>query len=545
MVKPYHVKLLESKQILTDISVPLKNRLGYIDGESLILPIYFYRCVGINGLNTEEQDIFFNTLYELNQSLEKSIAGYIKMEGHLLMPSSDEINEVTKELNKVGIGAGNGIDGVIKRILTSHVLDKGIPPIFYPSIAEAFRKVITLYASNERTLNVSKMENFAVKITAWFQRYAPHLLRDGSLSDVPKVVFYGDIKPHEVYFLTFLALIGMDVLFIHTEKEKDSVFDEVDREGVFTKKIENPYSLPLPAFPSTGRAIRKTTVAYSASKEIDTVLYGNDSGLFKAWQYEKDITKAITLKTTYEELKILWNEEAKFRSEFEVKDEKVYVPNLFAKINGTNEDLNEYARDIRMFTSTEHTVLLPQVPFTPITYSKQELYSTAFLFTKEGFVDKELLYKSPVYKLKYLKESIQDLIVYKINELISSKPFKKEIDEKMRLRILMTVITMEPQLLRLIEVFDFTSKVPKIVVYDNQRDIFSEEDTIIIAFFNVLGADIVIFTPTNYTNIEHGIQEERFDIHQLPSVRFEIDFASLPMPKNKEVPKSIWQKLFG
>lgn len=156
---------------------------------------------------------------------------------------------------------------------------------------------------------------------------------------------------------------------------------------------------------------------------------------------------------------------------------------------------------------------------------------------------KRKLFKSPVYKFGFLKNSLQSLIVSKINELILSKPFKEEMDEKLKLKILMTVISMDNEVLELIERFDFTSEVPKLVIYANSRESFSEEDIIIIAFMKQVGADIVVLTPTNYNNLELMLRDNIFDVIQLQSVAFELQIPNVLVTNTKNSKSSIFKFL--
>ena len=183
------------------------------------------------------------------------------------------------------------------------------------------------------------------------------------------------------------------------------------------------------------------------------------------------------------------------------------------------------------------------MPFTKVIYSKQDLFTSAFIFNNKGLVDENKLFKSPLYKLGYLKNSLQQFLVDKINELILSKDFKEEQDDKFKLKILMTIINMEGELLNLIEKFDFTSEVPKLVIYDNAKENFSEDDIILISFMNKVGADIIIFTPTNYNNVESFIKNSLFDVHQLSAVAFELQIPRVILPINKSTKTSIFNFL--
>lgn len=547
MNKGFSVEMAESNNPLADILIPLKNRVGYVSGypSVSVVPIYFYRYLGIPGLDVSNQNDYYNQLYHLDKTLLKHISGYLKIEHPISMPNNNEIQSVVE---KIGRGVPTSTRN-LKELIVSQIVQSGALYVFRSSIYNenikvAFEQVMELYMRNEQQINESKVENFAIKLIVWLKRYVNDLFKESTPTDVPKVLFYGEIKRHEIYFLTLLALIGCDVIFINSDIQKDKPFMDFGNELQFIKRIELPEIQPLEKFPITERAMQKNTVAYNASQEIETVLYGAEVGLFKAWQYDSGYTKPVMLKTTYDELKILWHEVAKVRPEFNVIDEKVYVPNLFAKVNGTHEDLKSYWGDIYSLVDAEHTVLFKQLPISPINYTKQEMFSTAFFFTRDGYLDKEALVKSPLYKLGYLKNTIQDFILSKINELIQENIFLQKADDKLRLKILMTVITMDNELLRLIETFDYTGKVPKIIVYSGERDVMSEEDSILLAFFHLIGADIAIFTPTNYQNLEHWIRPEYFTYHQLPGVHFDMIYQPKSLQEAKNGLKTFFQKFW-
>lgn len=525
MDKGFTVLFAETQNPLKDILIPSTRRPGYTAGSNPIVPTYFYRQVGMNGLDSNAQNTFYNDILKLDLELSKHPSGYARLESPIAMPTNDEIQSMIGQVARGNAKQNVNLkEKVLSRIVHSGALRMFSSDTFNINVTSAFDQAIEMYMVNEQHINESKAENFALKMLVWLNRYKGLLFKEQKVSDTPKVLFYGDIKAHEVYFLNLLALMGVDVLFVHTDKSKDLLFDSMKQSTCFSKRVELPDSKEMEAFPKTERVVQKNTVAYNASQELNTMLYGSDVGLFKAWQYQGGDTKAVMLKTTYDEFKILWQEQAKIRPEFEVRNEQVYVPNMFAKINGTHEDLNRYWNDFHSLSNATSVAVYKEIPFTRINYTKQEMYSTAFLFSKDGFVEREALFQSPVYKLQYLKRSIQDFIVAKINELIASKMFLKEMDEELRIKILMTVITMDTQLLRLIESFDYTKDVPKILLYSGGRENLSEEDGILLAFFHLVGADIAIFTPTSYLNVEQWIGGDYIATHQLTSQQFDLAF---------------------
>ncbi|MFC7687123.1 YceG family protein [Ureibacillus sp. GCM10028918] len=524
----YVVSLKETRNPLEDILVPVEKRIGYIEGKTPVIPIYFYRLLGVEGNEENDLNIYKNELYRINEQLTQ-YGRYVRFDGPILTPQN---NEMSYFKNFIGSSLTQDIAALKKQGLSLFFNSR----IFYghthyPSIHRALQQVLELFLKNESFVNTSKMETFVVKMLIWLQRILPKLYSSNQISnDLPKILFYGDIKAHEIYFLIFLSLIGMDVLYIHTETAKEQRFSQIDPSNTFSKRMEYSNSFPLEPFPLEEKRVRKKTVTYEAKEEIESFLYGEDVGLFKTRQYEEGITKPITLRTTHDEMKILWHEEAKIRPEFRVENEIVFVPNLFVKVSGTYQILEEYWMELFELKNTVNMVFKEQVDFTPITYSRQEMYSTSFVLDENGLIDKEKLFKHPLYKLSYLNQSVQDLVVSKMNELIKSDMFLQEMTNDLRIKILMTIITMDKEFLRLVESFDFTGKVPKIVLYNNKPDNFTETDIILLCFFNLVGADIIIYTPTNYNNIEAWINSNYFDIHQLPSVQFDLEIP-------KELPK--------
>lgn len=532
------VKLKSTNDIFRDILLPLNRRSGYLGNPAPIIPVYFYRHIGINGTTDSAVDEYYNTLYLLDKTLQSTANGLLRLTNHIAMPGNKEIALYKSKLQhaRTTLLQGSEIKLLINKIINAEILPTTISQPLNNTIKLAFQETLELFEQIEANSSIFKKENFALKLIGWINKYFAALYKSFHFLDNPKVLYYGEIKLHEAYLLIYLSKIGCDVLYVNSDIQKDSTFKQIDPEEKHTKLIQYEHSKELEQFPQHERTVRKATVAYSAAQEIEQVIYTEDVGLFKPWQFQNSMTKPITLKTTYDELKILWQEEAKIRPEFKVVANTVYVPNLFAKIRGTNEQLSHYWHDYRELTSAKNSYLITSLPFTKVSYSKRDLYASAFLFNSAGLIDKEKLFKSPFYRFSYLKTSLQEFIINKTNELINADVFINNNDKELRLKILMTIFTMEDNILRLIETFDFPAKIPKFIVYDSTKNIFSDEDAIIIAFLNLVGIDIAIFTPTNYNNIELKLREDLLDVHQLPEIQLDLpipDFTNMQAEENK------------
>lgn len=539
------VKLKKSANIFEDILTPLNKRSGYIDGPAPILPTYFLRYIGAPASSDDWEAEYYNSLYNLDNSFK--ISGfYLKFQDGIPAPSATESNYIPQRI--IGYPYKDKFE-VLEHLLQANILPLMYDRLLDNTVKKTFVDSVNLFTEKSGKINTSIVLNFSLKLVTWFNRYLPKLLtrskrnqkfRVGGLDYEHnlKILFYGTIKPHEIYLLYAFHKMGCDVLFIHPNEEGDLPFRNFDSDIVITQVIRNEHNLPLSAFPEGERLIRKSTIAYKASKEIEEVIYSEEVGLYKPWQFENYTTQPITLKTTFDELKILWQEPAKLRPEFKVQNEKVYVPNLFAKINGVYEDLNAYWQDIKLLSSSYNTRLLEDVPFTRIIYTRQELYQSDYLLNELGFFEEKKVLKSPFYKFGYLKEDLQHFLISKINELLTSGMFLTTLDESFKLKIIMTILTMDDSLLKLIEVFDFPQEIPKVIVYDNEKETFSENDAILLAYFNLIGLDVIIFTPTNYKTIEQQIKPSFFDQHQLPLVKYDLTLPPLDRISATPVQKS-------
>jgi len=533
------VKLKISNDILTDILMPLNKRSGYLGNPAPILPVYFYRYIGVNGETDLAVDEYYNTLYQLDKALSSRLNGFLRLTDKLTIPGNKQISIYKSKLQhaRSTLFYGSEKDFLINKVINTEILPTTISQPLNNTIKTAFMDIINLFIKLEPNSNIHKMENFALKMIGWINHYFNHLYKSFDFKDTPQILYYGDIKFHEICLLIFFSKIGCDVLYVNSDIKKDDIFKQIDVKQEYTKLIQYKHSKDLGQFPQHERKVRKATVAYNASQEIKQVIYNEDVGLFKPWQFEHSLTKSVTLRTTYDEFKILWPEEAKIRPEFKVVDNIVYVPNLFAKIKGTHEELEKYWCDYKKLAAAKNTHVITDVPFTKISYNKRDLYASAFLIDDCGLIDREKLFKSDFYSYGYLRTSLQESIINKIEELIKADVFINS-DKELPLKILMTIMTMDEKILNLVEIFDYPGDIPKLIFYDGTKDVFSDEDAIIIAFLNLFGIDIVIFTPTNYNNIELKLKHDLLDVHQLPSVHLDLkapDITNNPAEENKKL----------
>ena len=540
--------LKSSMNIFNDLILPVTKRIGFIGGSAPYIPIYFYRYIGIS----QNEDDYYNDLFRLDKNLSILNGLYLKFTGSIPMNTNSKLITSTLNIWQYVDPFNVSLTGKLATLIMEHKIFPGSNHTLNCSMANSFHYILDLYCREETNLNLSKVKNFSLKILSWIYDLVPNLMKNfdyqNTTSDEifnPKVIYYGDIKKHELLFLIFLSKLGCDVLYINSLQDK--ILEITDSSEQFSKVFELPYKSELKEFPKEELLVRQETIALRASKELSTALYTDADGFYKPWQFEDYKTHPITLKTTFYELKILWDEPSGLRTGFKVESDTIYMPNLFAKISGVQNDLSLYWKDFFHLKSSENTLLIAKIPFTNVNYEKSDLYSLAFVLDNDGLVDKQKLLTHNCYKFSYLKTSLQHIILEKINYLIKTDMLIKAIDKEFKLKILMTILNLDKNILQLIQKYDYPSKIPKILIYDNNETPFSDEDSIILCFLNLFGLDITILTPTGYNNIEEKISNKFYDNHRLEGLNFNLPLPNLNDEKKytKEKAKNFFSNVFN
>ena len=280
-------------------------------------------------------------------------------------------------------------------------------------------------------------------------------------------------------------------------------------------------------------------MAYNAERDLDTMLYGGDTGIYRSFQFPN--SQSVTLKTTYEEISILWKQESRFRSGFSTSGNLVSVPNIFAKISGVEDgNMSKYWEDVRSKLTPE-TILTIKKP-NPTENASEDL-SVYRQFYRNGEIDTEKLKKSTLNKYSYLPDRIQDMLFYKLQETVSSNFIKLEGDDLM-CSVLHFGMNLSKDLLKLIQQFDFTRTIPKLIYIDAVEDTFTLSECIQIVLCNMIGFDVLIYTPTGYKNIETFVSNDAFEEHIMNQFVYQTEVPKFKIP-SEEKSGGFFGKLFG
>ena len=114
--------------------------------------------------------------------------------------------------------------------------------------------------------------------------------------------------------------------------------------------------------------------------------------------------------------------------------------------------------------------------------------------------------------------------------MIEQKIIKGTFENGTEYTIVATVLNLRKEIVRLLQKFDFTKMNPKLVCVITSESMMSLEDTILIAFLNLVGFDIAIFVPTGYQCVEKYFNKKLMEEHQIGDYLYDLrvpDFGGI------------------
>lgn len=383
--------------------------------------------------------------------------------------------------------------------------------------------------------NLNRLLNKAVYLVAWMKRYQKDLFQNWQAPEVGVFLLFGACSgDNEALFLRLLAKLPVDVLVLLPDLNAPCVLKDPA-----LLDLRKEHSLPMTDFPVEPSQMRVRTAAYQAEREMDSILYQN-TGLYRARQHQK--AEAVTLQTMYEEIGLLWDQELKYRPGFAAEGDTVTVPVLLEKICGIKDGpILPYWLEIKKLVTPE-TTLVTKLPWqTGLEANPMKPYATQFL--RQGRLQREKIKQHKDYPYGILRPEIQDYLLDKLQVLLDEKLIAGTYQNGTEYTIVSTILGLPKDLLRRIQNFDFTKKNPKLIIISTTEETLSLEDSILVAFLNLVGFDILFFVPTGYQSIEKYFQKPFANEHQLGPYRYDLqvpDFRTL-----HEGGKSSIRKLFG
>ncbi|MDE6052313.1 MAG: YceG family protein [Lachnospiraceae bacterium] len=370
-------------------------------------------------------------------------------------------------------------------------------------------------------MNLNKLTNKAVYMLCWLKRYQKQLFSNWKMPDISCFIHMGPCRDeNEALFLRILARLPVDVLILNPNlNTKCCLEDTLLYEIHFTE------SLSVSRYPRQSADVQVGTVAYHAERELDGLMY-QDTGVYRNYQYGKAVS--ITLQTMYEEIRILWKEELKYRPNFRTENGIVTLPVIFAKVSGVKDGIvQKYWSSIKELI-VEDTFVVKNVPYIDSTApNPMKMYAVEFF--KNGRLQRRKIRENPNYPYSFLRDDVQEHIFDKLQLLIESKVIKGTFENGTEYTIIATILNMPKEIVRLIQKFDFTKKNPKLIYINTGEKLISLEDSILMAFLNMAGFDVVFFVPTGYQNIEKHFNKRLMEEHQIGEYVYDLQVPNMAL----------------
>ncbi len=471
-------------------------------------PKLFYNCYcRINGV--EDKLTYSNELYQFWQELKNAKRQIVIVNGEIPKPSPDELSRI--RWNHYERREQMIMDLSANIQYTANIELQRL-------MKKAFVDVLLMETDQEKG-NVNKLTNQAVYLLCFLKRYQPLLFSNWKQPDISCFIYLGGCKNEtEATFVKFLARLPVDVLILCP-----NLNGKCRLEDKLLYEVNYSESLALDRFPEENSQVRIGTAAFHAERELDTLMY-QDSGMYRNRQYAK--ANAISLQTMYEEIRILWDQELKYRPNFSTVDGVVNIPVIFAKVSGVKDGrLPDYWLSVRELV-TEDTILVKKAPYIE-TRAANPMKAYAAEFYKNGKLQKNKIKNHASYQYGILRDEVQDFLLEKLQLLIDQRLIKGTFENGTEYTIVATALNLPKDVVRLIQKFDFTKKNPKLIYINTAETVISLEDSILTAFLNLIGFDVIFFVPTGYQSIEKHFNQKIMEEHQIGEYLYDLQVSDL------------------
>lgn len=462
----------------------------------------FFNCFYlVDGVRDKSR--YVEELFDLYSKLNKQNRNVAVVNSPIAVPGYDEINKLRR-------GNYRDIEELIAGLSVNlcSIVDQELQKV----VRKAFAVVMLEFASKD--VDLKRAVNTGIYILCWFERYRHALFDKLKMPEVSCFLFFGECASvQEAYFIKFLARLPVDVAVFRPDPTKPLLLSD---KLIFDKHYD--YSLDVKEYPVDGTGFSVGTAAYHAERELDSIMY-TDSGIYREHQFSRENT--VYLKTMYEELILLWDEELRMRPGFNTTSDTVNVPAIFAKVSGVNGDtVNDYWLSVKKFFTPDTTVIYA-LPFTNPSAADRWMYLVQD-FVQNGVILRDRIRAHPAYPLGFVRREVQELIFDKAQFLIDKKIIKGTLTHGVEYRIIADILAMDKNMVRRIQQFDFTKKNPKMLCISVNENTFSLDDVIYLSFLSLMGWDVLIFVPTGYECFGDNLNTVLYEEHTIGNYNYDL-----------------------
>lgn len=487
---------------------------------------FFYNCF-LRMEGVEDKLTYLNELYRFQLEMAGAGRNLVIVEDKLLPPSNEEIGIIRRKQY-------NDVNQMIADLVANIIYAANIE--LQRILRKEFTDAVLEEAQNVGG-NVNRLTNRTIYLLCWLKRFQDDLFKKWESPQVGCFVYLGGCRnENEAFFFRYLSRLPVDVVILVPDRNRKCC---LQADNLYEMHFTD--SLQVERFPRESTDLQLSTAAYHAERELDSIMY-QDTGMYRNQQYQKGIS--ATLQSIYEEIAILWDQELKYRPNFDVKGSVVTMPVIYAKVSGVKEGLMQpYWAGIKKLLTPE-TLLIRGAP-----YLRSEApnpvraYATGFL--KNGKLQREKIKAHSCYTYGVLREEVQEHILDKLQLLLDRKLIRGIYENGTEYTAIATVLNLNRDILRMMQKFDFTKKNPKVVYINTSEAVLNLEDSILTAFLNLAGFDIVFFVPTGYQCVERYLNSKGMEEHQIGEYVYDLtipDFDTISINSRRSWRDKIFKR---
>lgn len=456
---------------------------------------------------------YLNDLHRFYRRLLAAGRNAVAVDAPLPKPEPEELNAVRRRSRYASL------EEMIVDLASN--LPADAPDALLRLMQRAFAQVMRLAEKDQPSPN--RLLTTAVVLLCRIRRWHGALFKGWKPGDAPAFILMGGCADaDDALYIRFLARMPVDVLLPAPNLERPCALAD-DR----LLELTGDESLDAAQFPRDDATLRLSTMAASAERDLDALLYA-DSGLYRNRQFAR--ANAVTLRTTFDELFILWDQELRYRPGFSADGAGVTMPVLYAKVSGVEGGrLADYWQRVRQLAGKD-ALYVRQLPM-PQDGGFQAL---AQRYLKKDRIDREGLKRDRRYPFGLLRDELQEHILDKLQLMLDRRLIAGTFVNGTEYTVVATALGMGKALLRMLQAFDFTRKSPKVVAVDAKEGGATLQDAILLTLLNLLGFDVALFVPTGYQTVERFLADNLPVEHQIGEYVYDLtppELDAIPQPK--------------
>ncbi|MCT4621109.1 MAG: trypsin-like peptidase domain-containing protein [Marinisporobacter sp.] len=222
--KSLKTNIMETQIPLEDMKCIFNTKRSKTLKGSLKKSVLFCRCIGMN--NNENE--YIHDLKELDKHLKDNEANYILFTEGLEKALNIEEVEKMKRMMDDYLDFEKQTDGKLYKLSNLNMGYEIKNECLEWTKKLAFKEILDLYDRNNKGKSKTIRKNFGIKLLFWMNQYLKQIFKDICNTDIfHKVIFYGEMKEHELYFLILLSKLGCDVLYINPKEDIDLLIPQI------------------------------------------------------------------------------------------------------------------------------------------------------------------------------------------------------------------------------------------------------------------------------------------------------------------------------